>query len=132
MGLCLNICLCTTCIPRAHRGHRSVRSSGTGAGDVCEPPHRFWEWHLSRSQEQPVLSLVKSSLQPRTSHFLKQCAFCLACFEGHCLGDLSQSSFCFYSRPSLTLNSGTKSFTGPCPTPTPSWRMGTPPSKDPT
>ena len=47
---------------RSQRSEESVRSSGTGATDSCEPPYGCWELNLGPLEEQPVLLADELSL----------------------------------------------------------------------
>ena len=46
-----------------------IRSPETGITDRCELPHGYWELNSGPLEEQPVLLIFESSLQPSASHF---------------------------------------------------------------
>jgi len=56
--LCLLVCLCTTCLPRAPRGQKRETDclDLELLTDGCELPSGCWEQDLGHLQEQPVSS----------------------------------------------------------------------------
>lgn len=65
VGVCLNICLCTACLPGAQGGGMH----GTGATDGCDPWYRCINSNLGPPDEQLALLTTKLSLLPWASLF---------------------------------------------------------------
>lgn len=61
LGICLNVCLYTTCMQCIQRSEESTQSSWIT--DSCEPPSRCWEQKCGPLQEKPVLLTAELSLQ---------------------------------------------------------------------
>jgi hypothetical protein len=49
-----------------------IGSSGTGVAGRCELPCKSWELNLGPLEEQPVLLITESFLQPPSFIFLKE------------------------------------------------------------
>ena len=60
---CLNVRLCTMCVPCPWSPEEGVKFLGTGVKDGCEPLCGCWEWDLGPLEEQPVLLTTEPSLQ---------------------------------------------------------------------
>jgi len=60
-GICLHVCLCTTCMPSSPRKPEDTNgSSGSGVASSCEPLHPRWKLNMGLLGDQPVLLTVKS------------------------------------------------------------------------
>ena len=60
----LDVCLRMKCLSGACGGQKRVLDPQTGNMDDCKLPHGCWRLNLSPLEEQPVLLMTISSLQP--------------------------------------------------------------------
>lgn len=57
--------LCISSMPGAQKGQRNlIRFYGTGVTDGCEELCGSWKWNPGPLERQPVLLIIKPSLQP--------------------------------------------------------------------